>query len=233
MRIAQISPLHERVPRRLYGGTERIVSFLTEELVRQGHEVTLFASGDSETSANLVRCCDIALRLDPSISDPSLYHIIMLEKVRQRIDQFDVLHFHIDFLHAPLTFSPEMKSNSILLFSASARNSLSCARAANAWRRMATLSAGTPGGAIIGRAAVFWLKCNSRTWRSASFLMKSSADGRFPSSGSLWSAPCMSNVTFLSRNHSGRNALMLDQDQSAMPCTSPLSVAKAICAVLL
>ena len=102
MRIAQIAPLYERVPPRLYGGTERIVSYLTEELVRQGHEVTLFASGDSKTSANLVRCCDIALRLDPSISDPSLYHIIMLEEVRQRIHQFDVLHFHIDFLHAPI-----------------------------------------------------------------------------------------------------------------------------------
>src|SRR3974377_1415695 len=102
MKIAQISPLMESVPPTLYGGTERIVSYLTEELVRQGHEVTLFASGDSETSANLVRCCDIALRLDPSISDPSLYHIIMLEEVRQRIHQFDVLHFHIDFLHAPI-----------------------------------------------------------------------------------------------------------------------------------
>src|SRR3974390_267188 len=102
MRIAQISPLHERVPPRLYGGTERVVSFLTEELVRQGHDVTLFASGDSQTSAKLVRCCDAALRLDPAVRDALPHHMIMLEEVRRRIDQFDVLHFHIDFIHAPL-----------------------------------------------------------------------------------------------------------------------------------
>ena len=102
MRIAQIAPLHERVPPRLYGGTERVVSFLTEELVRQGHEVTLFASGDSETSARLVPCCEMALRLNPSVRDHLPYHMIMLEKVRQRIDQFDILHFHIDLLHCPL-----------------------------------------------------------------------------------------------------------------------------------
>jgi hypothetical protein len=93
LRIAQIAPLHERVPPRLYGGTERVVSFLTEELVRQGHEVTLFASGDSKTSANLVRCCDMALRLAPSVQDTMPYHMIMLDEVRRRIDQFDVLHF--------------------------------------------------------------------------------------------------------------------------------------------
>lgn len=102
MRIAQIAPLCERVPPKLYGGTERVVFYLTEELVRQGHDVTLFASGDSETSAKLVRCCDMALRLDPSVKEPLLYHVMMLEEVRQRIGQFDVLHFHIDFLHAPL-----------------------------------------------------------------------------------------------------------------------------------
>ena len=102
MKIAQIAPLYERVPPKLYGGTERVVFYLTEELVRQGHDVTLFASGDSETSAKLVRCCDMALRLDPSVKEPLLYHVMMLEEVRQRIDQFDVLHFHIDFLHAPL-----------------------------------------------------------------------------------------------------------------------------------
>jgi glycosyltransferase involved in cell wall biosynthesis len=102
MRIAQIAPLYERVPPRLYGGTERIVSYLTEELVRQGHEVTLFASGDSETSAKLVRCCDVALRLNPIVRDPLPYHVIMLEEVRQRANEFDVLHFHIDFLHAPV-----------------------------------------------------------------------------------------------------------------------------------
>jgi glycosyltransferase involved in cell wall biosynthesis len=102
MRIAQIAPLHERVPPKLYGGTERIVSYLTEELVRQGHDVTLFASGDSKTSAKLVRCCDMALRLNPSVRDTLPYHVIMLEEVRQRLDQFDILHFHVDFLHAPL-----------------------------------------------------------------------------------------------------------------------------------
>jgi len=102
MRIAQIAPLFERVPPRLYGGTERIVSYLTEELVRQGHQVTLFASGDSETSAKLVRCCDVALRLNPMVMDPLPYHVIMLEEVRQRANEFDILHFHIDFLHAPV-----------------------------------------------------------------------------------------------------------------------------------
>ena len=102
MRIAQIAPLYERVPPQFYGGTERIVSYLTEELVRQGHDVTLFASGDSKTSAKLVPCCKMALRLDPSVKNPLVYHIIMLEEVRQRIDQFDVLHFHIDILQAPL-----------------------------------------------------------------------------------------------------------------------------------
>jgi glycosyltransferase involved in cell wall biosynthesis len=102
MRIAQIAPLHERVPPRLYGGTERVVSFLTEELVRQGHDVTLFASGDSETSARLVPCCKMALRLNSSVSDHLPYHMIMLEEVRQRLDQFDILHFHIDLLHSSL-----------------------------------------------------------------------------------------------------------------------------------
>lgn len=102
MRIAQIAPLYERVPPRLYGGTERVVSFLTEELVRQGHDVTLFASGDSQTSARLVRCCDMALRFNPAVRDALPYHLIMLDEVRRRIDQFDVLHFHVDLIHAPL-----------------------------------------------------------------------------------------------------------------------------------
>ena len=102
MRIAQIAPLHECVPPKLYGGTERVVSFLTEELVRQGHDVTLFASGNSKTSARLVRCCDIALRLNPAVRDALPYHMIMLDEVRRGADQFDVLHFHIDILHAPL-----------------------------------------------------------------------------------------------------------------------------------
>ena len=102
MRIAQIAPLYERVPPRLYGRTERVVSFLTEELVRQGHDVTLFASGDSQTSARLIRCCDLALRFNPAVRDALPYHMIMLDEVRRRIGQFDVLHFHVDLIHAPL-----------------------------------------------------------------------------------------------------------------------------------
>ena len=83
---------------RLYGGTERIVSYLTEELVRQGHEVTLFASGDSLTSAELVSCSEQALRLEPRVRDPLPYYMVMLDEVRRRAT-FDVLHFHIDYLH--------------------------------------------------------------------------------------------------------------------------------------
>ncbi|MBR0799824.1 glycosyltransferase family 4 protein [Bradyrhizobium jicamae] len=102
MKIAQIAPLAESCPPRLYGGTERIVSYLTEELVRQGHEVTLYASGDSITSAELVPCSKVALRLDPYVKDMIPYHIIMLDRIAQRADEFDVLHFHIDQLHYPL-----------------------------------------------------------------------------------------------------------------------------------
>lgn len=102
MKIAQIAPLAESVPPRLYGGTERIVSNLTEELVRQGHDVTLFASGDSLTSARLVACSDVALRLNPAVKDHLPHQVRMLEEVRQRADEFDVLHFHIDLLHFPL-----------------------------------------------------------------------------------------------------------------------------------
>jgi glycosyltransferase involved in cell wall biosynthesis len=102
MRIAQISPLMESCPPQLYGGTERVVSYLTEELVRQGHDVTLFASGDSVTSAKLEVCCERALRLDPTVTDPIPDHLIMLDKVRSMAAQFDVLHFHVDVLHYPL-----------------------------------------------------------------------------------------------------------------------------------
>ncbi len=102
MKIAQIAPLCERVPPRLYGGTERIVSYLTEELVRQGHDVTLFASGDSRTAAKLVRCSEMSLRLNPVVKDPLPYQIIMLDEVRRCADEFDVLHFHIDLLHFPV-----------------------------------------------------------------------------------------------------------------------------------
>ncbi len=102
MKIAQIGPLLESCPPRLYGGTERIVSYLTEELVRQGHDVTLFASGDSRTSARLIPCCETALRLDPRIRDPIPLHVVMLDRGRALADDFDVLHFHIDVLHYPL-----------------------------------------------------------------------------------------------------------------------------------
>jgi glycosyltransferase involved in cell wall biosynthesis len=102
VKIAQIAPLIESVPPKLYGGTERIVSYLTEELVARGHEVTLFASGDSTTEAELVPCAERALRLNPEVHDPIPHHIAMLEKVRQRADEFDILHFHIDVLHYPL-----------------------------------------------------------------------------------------------------------------------------------
>ena len=102
MKIAQIAPLAESVPPRLYGGTERVVSYLTEELVRLGHDVTLFASGDSQTSARLVACAPHALRLDPQVRDPLPSHLLMMERVRSLAHEFDVLHFHTDHVHLPL-----------------------------------------------------------------------------------------------------------------------------------
>jgi glycosyltransferase involved in cell wall biosynthesis len=102
MKIAQIAPLMESVPPRLYGGTERVVYYLTEELVRLGHDVTLFASGDSITSAALISCATIALRFDPNVIDPIPYYMLMLDRVRRQAAEFDILHFHIDYLHFPL-----------------------------------------------------------------------------------------------------------------------------------
>ncbi|WHO40255.1 glycosyltransferase family 4 protein [Sphingobium sp. AP49] len=102
MKIAQIAPLAESVPPKFYGGTERIVSYLTEALVHLGHEVTLFASGDSRTAAELVPITPVALRLNPAITDPIPYHMMLLEAVRRRADEFDALHFHIDLLHLPM-----------------------------------------------------------------------------------------------------------------------------------
>ena len=101
MRIAQIAPLYERVPPLTYGGTERVVSYLTEEQVRQGHDVTLFASGDSITRARLVACSERSLRLDKRVSDPLAHHFILLEEVFTRAADFDILHFHLDYLHYP------------------------------------------------------------------------------------------------------------------------------------
>jgi len=102
MNIAQVAPLYESVPPQSYGGTERVVSYLTEELVRQGHQVTLFASGDSITQARLVAPCHQALRLNPTCVDPLAYHIMMLEQVFTTGVNFDIVHFHIDYLHFPL-----------------------------------------------------------------------------------------------------------------------------------
>jgi glycosyltransferase involved in cell wall biosynthesis len=103
MRIAQVAPLYESVPPQYYGGTERVVSYLTEELVRQGHEVTLFASGDSVTKARLVAPCPRSLRLDKACVDQLAHHIMELELVLKHSSRFDIIHFHIDYLHFPLS----------------------------------------------------------------------------------------------------------------------------------
>jgi glycosyltransferase involved in cell wall biosynthesis len=102
MKIAQVSSLMEAVPPKLYGGTERIVSFLTEELVGMGHDVTLFASGDSVTSAKLEACWPQAMRLDADAKDYLAPHIIMVEQIARRAHEFDVIHLHIDYLGYPI-----------------------------------------------------------------------------------------------------------------------------------
>ena len=101
LRIAQVAPLSESVPPQLYGGTERVVSVLTDELVRQGHAVTLFASGDSSTTATLVAPCDRAQRL-VGCADPLSAHMLMIEQVAQRAHDFDVIHYHVAPVHFPL-----------------------------------------------------------------------------------------------------------------------------------
>jgi glycosyltransferase involved in cell wall biosynthesis len=103
MKIAQLAPLYESVPPKLYGGTERVVSYLTEELVEMGHEVTLFASGDSETAARLIPACPRSLRLDKGCNDQLAHHYVMLEDVMERAEEFDIIHFHVDYLHFPLS----------------------------------------------------------------------------------------------------------------------------------
>src|SRR2546428_5420078 len=103
MRIAQVAPLYERVPPLYYGGTERIVSYLTEELIRQGHQLTLFASGESLTEGSLVASCARSLRLNPDCLDYLAYHFLQLEQVFHLANSFDVIHFHIDYLHFPLS----------------------------------------------------------------------------------------------------------------------------------
>lgn len=102
LRIAQVAPLYESVPPKLYGGTERVVSYLTEQQVLQGHQVTLFASGDSTTAAKLVSICDRGLRFGPADQDPIALHGLMLEQVFRRATSFDVIHFHTDDLHLAL-----------------------------------------------------------------------------------------------------------------------------------
>src|SRR5580765_7636205 len=98
MRIAQVAPLFESVPPKFYGGTERVVSFLTEALVDMGHEVTLFASGDSTTQAELVSMVPTSLSLDKNCQDQLAHHLLMIEQVLKRSESFDVIHFHIDYL---------------------------------------------------------------------------------------------------------------------------------------
>lgn len=102
MRIAQVAPLYESVPPKLYGGTERVVSWLTEELVHLGHDVTLFASGDSETSARLVPACARALWRDPNCRETLPHHVRMMDLVFREAQEFDVIHFHCDYVHFPL-----------------------------------------------------------------------------------------------------------------------------------
>jgi glycosyltransferase involved in cell wall biosynthesis len=103
MRIAQVAPLYESVPPKLYGGTERVVSWLTEELVAEGHEVSLFASGDSLTTARLIPVCTQALRLNPKSIDQQAHHVTLLARLLRHKDEFDLIHFHIDYLHFPLS----------------------------------------------------------------------------------------------------------------------------------
>src|SRR5213079_3507953 len=99
MRIAQVSPLIESVPPKHYGGTERIVSYLTEELVSSGHEVTLFASGDSVTNARLIAPCRRSLRKNERCKDPVARELLLLDHVLERAHEFDVIHFHTGYLH--------------------------------------------------------------------------------------------------------------------------------------
>jgi glycosyltransferase involved in cell wall biosynthesis len=108
VRIAQVAPLYESCPPQLYGGTERVVSYLTEELVRQGHQVTLFASGDSQTHATLEAPCERALRLDALCRDPLPYHFISLYRLARSAGAFDIMHFHTDYLHFAL-FAPHWR----------------------------------------------------------------------------------------------------------------------------
>lgn len=103
MRIAQVAPLYESVPPHLYGGTERVVSYLTEALVGLGHDVTLFASGDSITEARLIPGCERSLRLSEDCVDPMAHHTVMLDEVIEMAEEFDIIHFHTDYMHFPFS----------------------------------------------------------------------------------------------------------------------------------
>lgn len=103
MRIAQVAPLYESVPPQTYGGTERVASYLTEELVRQGHQVTLFAAGDSVTDAELIACAPRSLRLDDEVIDPLAHLVYQLERVAAEAHRFDVIHWHLDYFHFPMS----------------------------------------------------------------------------------------------------------------------------------
>lgn len=105
MRIAQVAPLIEPVPPQLYGGTERVVSYLTEELVRRGHEVTLFASGDSKTSAHLESITEHSIRLNPDGIDPVAFHVMELSRAFSSYEGFDIIHCHLDFMAFPFAHS--------------------------------------------------------------------------------------------------------------------------------
>jgi hypothetical protein len=136
MRIAQVTPLAESVLPRLYGGTERVVSDLTEVLVRRGHDVVLFASGGSDTSAELVACCPEGLRLNPHMQDHVAYTMVELGKVSARARQFDIIHNHVDYLALPTPAKPKrgwsqrsmgtLTSPNSMTFTQSFPNSTSC-----------------------------------------------------------------------------------------------------------
>ena len=110
MRVALVSPLHESVPPRLYGGTERVVAYLADELVALGHEVTLYATGDSHTRARLRPMTPRGLRLDPEVHDPQAHHVAMVARVAEDADAFDVVHFHLDYVHFPVVRSAHLRA---------------------------------------------------------------------------------------------------------------------------
>jgi len=110
MRVALVSPLHESVPPRLYGGTERVVAYLADELVALGHDVTLYASGDSHTRARLRSMSPRGLRLDPEVHDPQAHHVAMVARVAGDANEFDVVHFHLDYVHFPVIRSAGLRA---------------------------------------------------------------------------------------------------------------------------